>query len=106
MRISDGSSDVCSSVLIDEDRVAHREVAHLGTDARAVAVVHRHVAKHEPVDGRALPAQHERGLALAARAVEDRRAGMHRLEGVPQTGSAPCRERGCKYVAVSGWDVT
>src|SRR3546814_13689616 len=76
MRISDWSSDVCSSDLI----------APLEPNARAVAVGNAHILKDDALDPRAIAAQHERGLALAGHAVEDRAAGLGGDEGDASRG--------------------
>ena len=68
-------------LAIEKGRIAYHQIADLGTDARAIAVGDAHPAKHQPLDGRSLPAQHKRRLALARRALEDRSARLDRLEG-------------------------
>ncbi len=50
----------------------------LDADARAVAVFDAEVLKDQPVDPRALAAQHERRLVLAYPAVEDHGARLNR----------------------------
>ncbi|MCY1174917.1 hypothetical protein D9M73_151350 [compost metagenome] len=68
-------------LAVEEHRVAHHQIAHFGADSRAIAVSDAHLAEHDAIDGRALPAQHERRLALAGRALEDRSPRRHRFEG-------------------------
>src|SRR3546814_17393882 len=120
MRISDWSSDVCSSDLARPDRrgvIMGREsdagkdlAAERGRGDAAGAqpygavrgARHRAVAgKGELAHARALrPLEHD-----AAHAV--RKAGVahpvepHLRDPAPQIGSAACRERVCKYVVIS-----
>src|SRR3546814_13992661 len=79
MRISDWSSDVCSSDLRHADEVA----AH-GVEPRRLGVDRDHARLGRPVD----PAP-QRVLVLD-QPVDD------------QIGRASCRERVCQYVQISG----
>src|SRR3546814_2838823 len=97
MRISDWSSDVCSSDLADATRQSvHRfEVAdaHVRT-ARLQPLVEVGVAGAG--EGAAVvkwPVNHERGIGLQ-RAIE---TGKHRLD-LRKIGRATCRERVCQNV--------
>ena len=63
-------------LAVAEQAVQHIEVAGFEPDARAVAVGDAHILEHQPVNPRARAAQHQRGLALAGHAVEDRAAGF------------------------------
>src|SRR3546814_6519490 len=59
-----------------EQAVDDLKVAAFQADARAVAVGNPHVLEHQPVNAGAIAAQHQRRLALAGDAVEDRAAGL------------------------------
>ena len=68
-------------LAVAEPRLADREIARLEPDARAVAVGHADVGESQAVHPRAAPAQHQRRLAFAGRAVEHRLARDLRHEG-------------------------
>src|SRR3546814_11949194 len=121
MRISDWSSDVCSSDLLtqgaDRDALAgllneadvvilHMDPADrgcCGIDAARIAAEHPNLILCEITDlGAAGPFAGQPGSELAVQAL----AGLTRYAGSAQeprrvgfatrTGRAPCRERGCK----------
>src|SRR3546814_12926928 len=99
MRISDWSSDVCSS---DLGQVADpMGLGHLVAD-------HHPVAGGGRVEDRKLDAAHrvpdvDEGTGLAARAVDGEGIADRRLhqEAVEQIGRASCRESVCQYVSIS-----
>src|SRR3546814_9996428 len=88
MRISDWSSDVCSSDLLADEDVAG---AHLGTDADDAALVE--VGEQVGAHVREVPGD----LLLAELGV----AGIHLVlldVDRREIGRASCRERVCQYV--------
>src|SRR3546814_1594850 len=92
MRISDWSSDVCSSDLLEEGMaaddaiVAHHAAIHDGrSDADQAIVADRAAVDRAVMGDRAMGA--DIGAALAA--------DMQHREKI---GRASCRERGCQYV--------
>src|SRR3546814_19591368 len=91
MRISDWSSDVCSSDLIVEQSVDLR-----GRLADREAGRDRDRGQHalEPL-ARSLPMRRKLGR-------DDRRCGMRLGSGVAQVGRASWRERVCQYVSTMG----
>src|SRR3546814_9906121 len=76
MRISDWSSDVCSSDLDDLQGLAHVVVRDQHADAAVLQV----------------------GNQVADVAYGDRVVARQRLVEQDETGRASCRERGCQYV--------
>src|SRR3546814_20963563 len=93
MRISDWSSDVCSSDLEHGEEQVRHQRHHDGDDAGATLVF----ACRMPL----LPPQHVESLP----AVEDgqrarRQARLARKED-RKIGRASCRERVCQYVSIS-----
>src|SRR3546814_13739700 len=117
MRISDWSSDVCSSDLIALEQEA-RLVAdqppgliHSSTDHHESAIYRvldplaSHQAKHEE-DDEQCDRQHEQELRDAhegARRAAEAQYGQHggdheRNDGQTEIGRASCRERECTYV--------
>src|SRR3546814_15620321 len=89
MRISDWSSDVCSSDLRphagdrrQEDRAAPDPLGH-------------------PARRRAVPDRQRRGALAGGADQGDRRAGGGRRGGAFEIGRASCRERVCQYVYIS-----
>src|SRR3546814_4356582 len=100
MRISDWSSDVCSSDLLPGD-VLRRHVAghedHLRQRPLARGpVAHALVAAHETLEREFV--EHAAYLGMAARRFAD--LGDCRFRGVARQkiGRASCRERVCQYV--------
>src|SRR3546814_17171663 len=97
MRISDWSSDVCSSDLVEGAETLARQIQRIAGPGRKLAD-RRHVEFQ-----RALQAQR---VGIARRAVEGeghrRRFDLHgdvgRLAGHEQIGKASWRERGWPYV--------
>src|SRR3546814_4911630 len=83
MRISDWSSDVCSSDLLQSERGSLRIVVAL--DATAAGEM---LGVHPEGDAEGALVQHDGGHL--------RGIGQHGLEG--QIGRASCRERVCQYV--------
>src|SRR3546814_15952535 len=96
MRISDWSSDVCSTDLVEQF------VAHAAVEALDVAVLHWS-SRSDVVPLHAdLPAPCQHGITGELRAVvADDHAGLA-TPGDQQIGSASCRERVCRYVEISG----
>src|SRR3546814_3297411 len=96
MRISDWSSDVCSSDLLGVARTIGPFVEH------QVALVQPDLInlelecqfRHE------IPAQSERQavLAIAKRLLRHSRGGVERCQLGHEIGRASCRERVCQYV--------
>src|SRR3546814_11018001 len=105
MRISDWSSDVCSS---DLERIG------LGLEARAVAeqdhvIIHRHRIVGEMAVVRVMLAdlldqgpKHPERAVRAAFLLQQLQADLpFVLHAAMQIGSASCRERGWQYVEIS-----
>src|SRR3546814_15850058 len=92
MRISDWSSDVCSSDLADPDQDERRTLHH--ELAPAVEVGERR--DEEMV---------ERAAGIVAHGEEKQEAGQHgerdRQQRRRKIGRASCRERVCQYVSIS-----
>src|SRR3546814_19466391 len=86
MRISDWSSDVCSSDLLEGD-----------DDTRAVILVEWRRLGEAPRPFRVLDRAH---LAPEAHGVRPRRA-LRRVARLVEIGRASCRERVCQYVLIS-----
>src|SRR3546814_11973148 len=102
MRISDWSSDVCSSDLVVARAVADR--------ARRVDA--RHEQQFDADEALALAvvaatlgdiARKAAGIVTALACL---RGGGEKLAHVVEIGRASCRERVCQYVAISGGAVT
>src|SRR3546814_10294900 len=90
MRISDWSSDVCSSDLVDE----HDRAALSGQELERAPEDHRQDGIELQDRVHRLPGlQQERELAQAV----GQRRGQHPLVR-EETGRASCRERVCQYV--------
>src|SRR3546814_15756477 len=106
MRISDSSSDVCSSDLVAAaarpQRAAEtdREAQHLDPVAARDPVVAELVEGHQQPEADDEPPQgsdegaHAGGLMQAC--------SCRRAHGVVKIGRAACRERVCQYVWISG----
>src|SRR3546814_17179955 len=92
MRISDWSSDVCSSDLDAGDRRAHHRIFQV--DARQIA------------RGDRLRKGRDGGLALRAQKLDTLALGIAGSGRDGEIGRAPCRERVCKSVEISGVAVT
>src|SRR3546814_8593644 len=91
MRISDWSSDVCSSDLIYSDR---GEMLGLAAEGLAAGL---------GIDMGTAPPYRPDWKPM----VESRFGILNDLTGIRwQIGSASCRERGCKYVKISVVDVS
>src|SRR3546814_9594779 len=90
MRISDWSSDVCSSDLLDQHRV------HAGDFGRGAERAVVHVASGASGDLRYLARR--QGAWRAAVELAQRRKGDVAHVHVEEIGRASCRERGCQYV--------
>src|SRR3546814_648401 len=89
MRISDGSSDVCSSDLFDGMALQREAILERGIDVAAGAAE----ADHRVLLVRlVLRAPDQVGVLVG---LEVRQAHDHRLR---QIGRASCRERVCQYV--------
>src|SRR3546814_9633409 len=100
MRISDWSSDVCSSDLADlagigEIAAQHPELAvvHIGLEIPDVGAERAEVESDAPVPE----------LGFDPRLIMIDRFGLHRCGGedrvaVGELGSASCREKVCQYV--------
>src|SRR3546814_11358330 len=93
MRISDWSSDVCSSDLAADGEVP--------TDQRTDT---DHGRGRPPVD-RQESGRCERRQHHSSRGAGELTQGVERLTGAEvhrdQIGSASCRERGCQYVSIA-----
>src|SRR3546814_1030341 len=85
MRISDWSSDVCSSDLGDVRKDLQPAITNVGGDAESQAEQH-HQAQH--------------GAFVQIKILAQYHCRRRRAPGVPadQIGRASCRERGCQYV--------
>src|SRR3546814_4280910 len=100
MRISDWSSDVCSSDLIDAAR------SDVGRDADLGAAVAQRLQRLVAFVLAMLARQGNRGetaldeARVKAADIVPRRAEQHRGFGIVKTeiGRASCRESGCQYV--------
>src|SRR3546814_19000062 len=96
MRISDGSSDVCSS-----DLITLKAKTRLGDDS-VVAIPLREIDAFDP----AAEPDYAQAKAWFLRAMSVSRKGIVKplqREGVTEgwkTGRASCRERVCKYVEI------
>src|SRR3546814_19937823 len=104
MRISDWSSDVCSSDLLQ------RTLVGAGDDAAAAAVVeqcvdgylqHALFVAHDDVRR----AQLDQPLETIV-AVDDAAQEVVEVRGREEIGRASCRERVCQYVSISVVDVS
>src|SRR3546814_18626874 len=95
MRISDWSSDVCSSDLLREPRLVDRAVGFdmVHRILKGIAVRHDAVVDFLPLKYALEHLHDERGRTILEMAV----AGVERR----QIGRASCRERGCQYVWIS-----
>src|SRR3546814_20344481 len=100
MRISDWSSDVCSSDLREKRTMNMLDVDAIRAQVRALDFTRGTPAdaamrREDDADARA-------NLAIEGMALD---AGEHALFDMP-IGSATCRERVCRYVSISGVAVT
>src|SRR3546814_11793710 len=96
MRISDWSSDVCSSDLLVE-----REDEGLAAAVHAIEDLGPDRDDRRDVDDSAGPARHEAGCRGVGQTRE--RGDIerdHLLHGVDAIGRASCRERVCQYVSI------
>src|SRR3546814_5923967 len=84
MRISDWSSDVCSSDLLRRPAVAGTVAAARGAGAGRGAVAGQRVRV--------------RGVQRGHARAPDRLRGARPAGGDGEIGRASCRERGCQYV--------
>src|SRR3546814_14324547 len=116
MRISDWSSDVCSSdlgpfflLVPPEERTVLRQAQHERVGFRSVDSESSHPARQVAARcvadlAAAIAIQNRAGdIACGGRTEEHRRFGdffdlAPPLHSDPETGRAPCRERGCQYV--------
>src|SRR3546814_5182026 len=90
MRISDWSSDVCSSDLIGIDRQRHLHYRDVGVRAQ---ITQRHPRAVVEAAARIDASVEARGLEQAGDVDRQRR-----IAGRLEIGSASCRERVCQYV--------
>src|SRR3546814_15139485 len=115
MRISDWSSDVCSSDLDDADLRAAAGIAGDGLDLDDAVVDFGHFLREQLLHELAVRAAEEdlRAAAFAAHAGNDRAhpvadakhlardllvAADHAFSPAQEIGRATARERGCQYV--------
>src|SRR3546814_21030525 len=89
MRISDWSSDVCSSDLLDS--CVRRSRARPGSAIAALGAVEQF-----------LVGQHQRHHRFDHRHAANADAGVVAALGHDEIGRASCRERVCHYVSISG----
>src|SRR3546814_11950436 len=99
MRISDWSSDVCSSDLLDDAPVAQDEFVHLGTHP-----MHREADQtHALIGVEALDRLHQADIAFLDQVAHAQAVALitaryvHHKAQMP-IGRAPSRERRCRYV--------
>src|SRR3546814_15228420 len=100
MRISDWSSDVCSSDLRSEFRPLSRSSSRSRT--QGVQILHLPQLQDFRSERRRC-SNRDRDLQLLDRARErrDNRTGWRRYERSQTTGRASCRDRVCQYVSIS-----
>src|SRR3546814_18629783 len=102
MRISDWSSDVCSSDLIALLDGGERTASVTATSAGSALQLGRNALKDfaasHPEFAWSLMQQLARRLRTADQTIESDRAYA---SGPRQIGSASCRERVCQYVSIS-----
>src|SRR3546814_11100423 len=106
MRISDWSSDVCSSDLPEKGKHAHGQVDVEHPAPREIIgqPAAERGADDRPEDRAHAPDRHRRAVAFGRIDVEqDRLAHRHerRAENALDIGRASCRERVCQYVYIS-----
>src|SRR3546814_17916226 len=94
MRISDWSSDVCSSDLLDLGRA---DAVARSLDHRVVAADEKEQAIGISADGVARPDRRAAVARGGGRGLETLRGAL----GIPQIGRASWRERVCQYVLLS-----
>src|SRR3546814_11504788 len=98
MRISDWSSDVCSSDL----HMKHRRLLAIHAPSQRFAPACK--ARHQRTHGNA---EDLRGFLIFQIFDGDQRNRLSlRLGKIGQLGRASCRERVCQYAEISGVDVT
>src|SRR3546814_8863516 len=102
MRISDGSSDVCSSDLHEEALRALRQAAAGNVDVLLLQPLDHGLDRQVQL-GQLLLVDIDLDLVLEATADLDRGDALDRLEPllqdiVGEIGRASCRERVCQYV--------
>src|SRR3546814_9093525 len=97
-RISDWSSDVCSSDLRDFETTAHGRAVDRGD--HGLVEIEAAGEAGEPGQGRrkTLAAGHRRGREFQVVAGAERTLAGAGDDGHPQIGRASCRERVCQYV--------
>src|SRR3546814_11070089 len=107
MRISDWSSDVCSSDLLAQARIEQQPAARHGETVyrcdvslpvRLQARGRRWPEGRRQRHGKITRRRKGRRLAPGERAADRRIALADTLHGEPEIGRASCRERGCQYV--------
>src|SRR3546814_14316502 len=107
MRISDWSSDVCSSDL-EKARQEAAEAARKAIEAERAATASADLAAAENAEN--LREQADKAARDAAKADKtkahasggSRAIGLRTYYTAEQIGRAPCRERVCQYVWISG----
>src|SRR3546814_17150211 len=114
MRISDWSSDVCSSDLAGVDPLAERDAAYGGGSGRQDAGADRGPQFDDGDSDRSRAAFYRQGcgrdrewrpdVALDAGSPGDRRRAV--VAGSNEIGRESGRERGCQYVSISVVAVT
>src|SRR3546814_7729181 len=99
MRISDWSSDVCSSDLAGTHRAGHRIELRI-MRARRFGETRRRGGEFipEPIEVDSLPASDQSLHVRPAEAEMPEQRALQYLFPRTQIGSASCRERGCPYV--------
>src|SRR3546814_17019732 len=101
MRISDWSSDVCSSDLLQRNALAveHAEDVMIGDDQQACRIAEGGVVGEPGGIGMAVRRDDRQMLDLRIQPPRDRPRGrVGREQAVGKLGGAPCRERVWQYV--------
>src|SRR3546814_11359102 len=104
MRISDWSSDVCSSDLHDDISPSVREVGpYSGADVeiRTVALVRNALLRVQFDTAEIFPELAIDHASQGIRSINGRSTARDNLCAGNQIGSAPCRERECQNVSIT-----